>query len=228
MIGCSFATTGAAYLPDPTDPYQSPPRELYVVGIDGGEPRKLTSVGVDVLDFSWSSDSKRLVFSADAHQRDEYTYERADLWLVDLNGDVERLTDDGFHHTTPAFSPDGARVAYRRVKGLSLVIAEKAKRGAPVDVYVMDLASRDTTNVTASWDLRPGGPVWNPDARSSFRRGRGREQASICCVGGLGSPGDGRRSLAHGFQFHARWKSGGFCRSNANVPFRRLRGSERR
>jgi len=161
------------YLPDPANPYQSPPRELYVVGVEGGEPKKLTSLGVDVFDFAWSPDSKRLVFAADTHQRDEYTYERADVWLADLNGSVERLTDDGFHHTAPAFSPDGTRVAYRRVKGLNLVIAEKAKRGAPVDVYVMDLASRRATNVTASWDLRPSGPVWSPDGGLYFDAGVG-------------------------------------------------------
>ena len=154
------------YLPDPKDPYASPPREFYVVAVEGGgEPKRLTSLGVDVEDFSWSADSLKLVFAADAHQRDAYTYERADLWVVDLEGQIERLTDDGFHHSVPAFSPDGGRIAYRRLKGLSLVIAEKAKTGAPLDIYAMDLASRETVNVTADWALRPGAPTWKPDGR---------------------------------------------------------------
>ena len=113
------------YLPDPTDPYASPPRELYVVAAFGGEPKRLTSLGVDVEDFSWSADSLKLVFAADAHQRDAYAYERADLWIVDLEGQIERLTNDGFHHSVPAFSPNGTRIAYRRLKGLSLVIARR-------------------------------------------------------------------------------------------------------
>ena len=29
------------YLPDPTDPYASPPRELYIVAVEGGEPKRL-------------------------------------------------------------------------------------------------------------------------------------------------------------------------------------------
>ena len=153
------------YLPDPTDPYRSPPRELYIVAVEGGEPKRLTSLGVDVEDYSWSADSLKLVFTADTHQRDAYVYERADLWIVDLEGQIERLTDDGFHHSAPAFSPDGTRIAYRRLKGLSLVIAEKAKRGAALDIYAMDLAARESVNVTADWALRPGAPTWKSDGR---------------------------------------------------------------
>ncbi|HXV59577.1 MAG TPA: S9 family peptidase [Vicinamibacteria bacterium] len=171
-----FRYDGRGYLSDPANPYSSPPRELYVVSTEGGEPQRLTSIGVDVLDFSWSADGRRLVFTADAHQRDEYVYERADLWLVDLGGDVRRVTDDGFHHSSPRFSPDGSRIAYRRVKGLSLVIAEKAKSGAPVDVYVMHLESGETTNVTESWDLRPGEPFWSADGGLYFDAGVGGNQ----------------------------------------------------
>ena len=56
-------------------------------------------------------------------------------------------------------------MAYRRLKGLSLGTAEKAKTGAPLDIYAMDLASRETVNVTADWALRPGAPTWKPDGR---------------------------------------------------------------
>jgi dipeptidyl aminopeptidase/acylaminoacyl peptidase len=150
------------YLPDPTDPHRTPPRELYLAPIEGVlagkalEPRRVTSLGFDVTEVAWRPDSRALVVVADSSQRDEYVYERADLWLVDLDLDeVTRLTDDGFDHSGPSFSPNGRNIAFRREKGLSLLIAEKAKRGAPVDLFVMDLASGAMKNVTERWDLRP-------------------------------------------------------------------------
>ncbi len=153
------------YLPDPRDPRASPPRELYIVAAQGGEPKQLTSFGFDVTGFDWGPDSKKLVATADADQRDEWVYERADLWLVDLAGEVERLTDDGFHRSSPVFSPDGRSIAFRQVKGLSLVIAAR-ERGAPQDLAVFDMATRQTRNLTQRWNLRPGSPTWSPDGAS--------------------------------------------------------------
>ncbi|MGH9324709.1 MAG: S9 family peptidase [Vicinamibacteria bacterium] len=159
------------YLPDPTDPSKTPPEELYVSDVEGetvSGARRLTCLGVDVSGAAWSPDAARLVFVADSHQRDEYDYERPDLWLVDSQGTScsgERLSDDGFEHDSPVFSPDGSRIAFRRSKGLSLLIGEKADRGAPVDVFVMDLKSRRMTNVTESWDLVPGAPAFSADGK---------------------------------------------------------------
>jgi dipeptidyl aminopeptidase/acylaminoacyl peptidase len=164
-----FRFDGRGYLPDPRDPHATPPMEIYVAStedLEGAEPRKLTCLGFDVKAIAWSPDSERLVLAADSHQRDEYVYERPDLWVIERSQTgcaAKRLTDDGFAYESPVFSADGKRVAYLREKGLSLLIQEKADRGAPVDAYVMDLESGRTTNVTASWDLRPGAPSFSPD-----------------------------------------------------------------
>jgi len=156
------------YLPDPTDPNETPAKELYIVAIDGGEAKQVTTLGVDILDFSFSPDGERLIVTADAHQRDEYVYPRADLWLVSLDGSTERLTDDGYNHTSPTFSPDGDAIAFRRVKGLSLVIEAQQHRGAPVDVYTMDLTTSRRVNLTEQWGLRPGRPRFTPDGDALY------------------------------------------------------------
>ncbi len=169
-----FRYDGKGYLPDPADPHESPPRELYVASTDdpeGAEHRRLTCLGFDVAEIAWSPDGESLVLVADSHKRDEYVYERPDLWLISRTAagcEPKRLTDDGFAHESPLFSPDGSRIAFLREKGLSLLIQEKASRGAPLDVYVMDLESRRMWNATASSDLRPGAPYFSPDGKNLY------------------------------------------------------------
>ena len=73
------------YLADPRDPHATPPAELYVVAREGGAAKQLTHLNVDVTAAAWRPDSGALALIADSHQRDEYSYERADLWIVDLD-----------------------------------------------------------------------------------------------------------------------------------------------
>jgi dipeptidyl aminopeptidase/acylaminoacyl peptidase len=151
------------YLSDPRDSLATPPAELYVVPRGGGVPRALTHFGVDVRDVAWSPDSRSLAIIANTHQRDEYTYERSDLFVVDLDGATRRLTDDGYDQSAPAWSPDGKSIVVRRELGLSAVIASKQSRGAPVDLCRIpaEASVNDSThwrNLTPSWNLVPGRP----------------------------------------------------------------------
>src|SRR5438132_774421 len=84
---------GRGYLPDPRDPAATPPLELYVVAREGGTPRLVTHLSFDVTTAVWRPDSGALALIADSHQRDEYSYERPDLWITDVEGHVRRLTD---------------------------------------------------------------------------------------------------------------------------------------
>jgi len=150
---------GRGYLRDPRDPAATPPRELYVVPREGGVPKQLTTLGVNVQTPAWSPDSGVLAFTADSHQRDEYSYERPDVWSASLDGKVRRLTDDGYEYSSPAWTPDGASLIFRRQQGLSQVIQARQNHGAAVDLYRMPAAGGPMTNLTADWDLIPEGPV---------------------------------------------------------------------
>ena len=154
------------YLPDPRDPSATPPRELYVLDAAGGTPRRLTDLGIDVQGPAWSADGTRLAFTADEFQRDEHSYERADVWTVDLDGTVRRLTDDEFDYSDPSWSPDGSAVVVRGNESLDVVIREGRNRGAPNDLFV--LRGDERLNLTADWDYIPGAPVWGPDGYVYF------------------------------------------------------------
>jgi dipeptidyl aminopeptidase/acylaminoacyl peptidase len=170
----SYRFDGRGYLPDPADPRASPPRELYVVARDGGTPRRLTSLGVDVSGIAWSPDSRQIAFVADSSQRDEYTYERADLFVTTMDGVARRLTNDGYDHDSPAWTPDGRFIVLRRQQGLSAVIASRQGHGAPMDIYRIPAAGGALENLTARWDLLPGVPRVTPDGgQLAFEAGIG-------------------------------------------------------
>jgi dipeptidyl aminopeptidase/acylaminoacyl peptidase len=152
---------GRGYLPDPRDPAATPPLELYIVAREGGAPRQLTQLGVDVRSAAWRPDSGVLALVADSHQRDEYSYERADLWIVDVDGKIRRLTDDGSEYDSPVWTPDGGSLVFRRQQSLNQIIQARQNHGAAVDLYRMPAAGGPMTNLTTEWDLIPEAPVWS-------------------------------------------------------------------
>jgi len=165
-IGYRFDQRG--YLPDPRDPNATPPEELFIVPRDGGDPKQLTRLTVNVNGATWRPDSGALAFVANEHQRDEYTYGRADLWTVTLDGTTKRITNDGYDHSSPAWSPDGRTIAVRRQQGLSAVIAARQNHGAPTDVATFAADGGRPTNLTTDWDLLPGPPAFSPDGRHVY------------------------------------------------------------
>ena len=161
------------YLTDPRDSLATPAAELYLVPRGGGVPRAITHFSIDVQDVAWSPDSRALAVVANTHQRDEYTYERGDLFIVDHDGTARRLTDDGYDHSSPVWSPDGRSIIVRREKGLSEVIASADARGAAIDLYriPVDMPLNDTLrwqNLTGAWDLIPGRPDVDATGRWVF------------------------------------------------------------
>ncbi len=163
---------GRGYLGDSRNPDATPPVELFIIPTGGGEARQLTHGGVDVAAPAWRPDSQALAYAADLHQRDEYAYERADLWTVTLDGTTRMITkDDGWHHQSPAWSPDGRFIAALREEGLARVLAAKKNVGSPIDIYLFPVAGGEARNVTASWDDMPGPPHWSADGKWIYFQG---------------------------------------------------------
>ncbi len=73
--------------------------------------------------------------------------------MINANGGDSRQITDVPGDTMPAWSPDGARIAFA-----------SAERGGSWDIFVLELASGNVATLAAS----PGvdvHPVWSPDGR---------------------------------------------------------------
>lgn len=156
------------YLPDPTDPQATPPAQIFVMPRDGGAARRLTDLSVDAGGIAWRPDGAALAFTADEHQRDEHTYPRADLWTVTLDGEVRRLTDDEYDWSDPTWSPDGRWIVAAGSVGLDVIIRERWDHGSPEDLWLFAADGSGRRNLTASWDLIPGSPVWSASGEELY------------------------------------------------------------
>ncbi len=210
---------GRGYLPDPRDPNATPPIEVYIVPRDGGTPKQLTHLGVNASGIAWRPDSGALALVADTHQRDESSYERADLWVVDLEGRIRRLTDDGFEYDSPAWSPDGKNLAFRRRQSLTTIIQTRQNHGAAVDIYRMAVDGGAIKNLTPDFDLIPDAPTWHGDS-IWFASAVGGDTHLFRMPENGGKPAQitkGERSLT-GFSFSAPFDRMAYAAQDATHP----------
>jgi dipeptidyl aminopeptidase/acylaminoacyl peptidase len=108
-------------------------KQVWVIRVDGGEARALTSGKRSPADLAWSPDGRWLAFvgKPDAAGRDEsdvrvisrlrYKQDGEGFWdgrwkhvfvVPASGGDISQVTQGDFDHLTPAWSPDGASLAY--------------------------------------------------------------------------------------------------------------------
>jgi dipeptidyl aminopeptidase/acylaminoacyl peptidase len=137
-------------------------KHVFVVDLDGGDPRQVTSGDGEHGAPAWTPDGKRLVFSALRGERWD-TELIGRLYSVDADGgEPKQLTGDDASHDSPAFSPDGGRLAYH-------FTVEDGTHPHHTQIGVMNADGTDAKLLTTSLDrqcapypeLRE--PLWDGD-----------------------------------------------------------------
>ena len=101
-----------------------------------------TRIVKGILAPALSPDGKRVVFEA-----------LNQLWLMEIGGSATALTNDGYYKQTPAWSPDGTRIAYA------------SDKNGTANLYILDLATRSETRLTNLHEAAALDPAWSPDGK---------------------------------------------------------------
>ena len=104
-----------------------------------------------IIDPALSPDGTRIVFEA-----------LNQLWLADQSGMARPLTGDSFYKQSPAWSPDGAQIAY------------VSDQSGTANIYLPNLATNSGRQLTRQHDNAALRPVWSPDgAKIAFQNQAG-------------------------------------------------------
>ena len=131
-------------------------REIYVIDVDGSNPRNLTHNDTDDGSSSWSPDSQQIVFASNRDGDNE-------IYTVQADGSqVRQLTDNEAEDSMPSWSPAGTQIAF------------VSDRDGNDEIYVMDVAGveqgtgsvrRLTDDTAVDWF-----PCWSPDGADEYIR----------------------------------------------------------
>ncbi|KAF0220580.1 MAG: peptidase S9 prolyl oligopeptidase active site domain-containing [Geobacteraceae bacterium] len=178
--------------------------QLYVMPVDGGEGRKLTSLELGAGPAVWSPDGTRILFAAPvftetppqdkdararwnlrprhvtrAHYKLDgagYTLDRRiRLFVAPCDGgEVTQITAGDGNDNTPAWSPDGGRIAFNRMRtGRADFLLS--------DIWLLDLDSGKERRITENIG-RAVSPSWSPDGTAVACYGTDEQEP------GLGDP----------------------------------------
>ncbi|MFN8459398.1 MAG: hypothetical protein U0401_32905 [Anaerolineae bacterium] len=150
--------------------------DIFAVNSDGSNLVDMSNHSGKNWDFTWSSDGKRLAFISSRNDSDPV---ECNMWctteIYTINADgtgLKRLTNVSAMNRSPAWSPDGTRIAFGSSRD------EGNPSGCPFncnfEIYVMNADGSDQRRLTNNPQV-DNWPVWSPDgtriAFTSYRDG---------------------------------------------------------
>lgn len=152
---------------------------IFVVPSDGGTARQLTSGNYHHKGrLSFAPNGKKIYFSANRSDNWEYEPVEADIFSVDMTGNIEQLTQDKGRESSPVVSPDGKHIAY------AYRDAEKVMYKNSY-LYVMNSDGSEQRSVTKDIDNSVSNFHWKDNKRIYFQQSvRGLAQVDVVSLSG--------------------------------------------
>ncbi|MES2522850.1 MAG: hypothetical protein V4617_09150 [Gemmatimonadota bacterium] len=168
-----FASTHAADTacpprPDPSKGYVwgIDPFDIYTVGRDGKDLKRLTNYGVYTAEGVLSPDGKRIVFTS-------LKGGDLDIYTMNVDGtDVRQLTTTPGYDGGPWWSPDGTKIVYRawhptdtaELRAYRELLGQRMIRPNRMELFVMNADGSGQKQITSLGGANFG-PSWTPDGR---------------------------------------------------------------
>ncbi len=148
-----YRRDGSGYLPKGH-------RQLFLLPVEGGTPRQLTTGPYDHGGrLSWTPDGRYLIFSANRHDNRKLDPNNSELYELDVQtGQLRALTQRHGPDRQPAISPDGKYIAW-------LGYDEQYLGYQPMQLYVMPRNGGRPRVVSASLDRSISDFAWTGDSQ---------------------------------------------------------------
>ena len=134
--------------------------DAFVVTADGLE--RLTSSPSNDVGITWSPDCSRIAFNSNrvTPSDDRFAGGNQHVWVMDADGaNVTRLTDSPHRDGGARWSPDGTRIAFRRLE-----VGEGRPSLKSTDIFVINADGSGETRLTDGPGLKEN-TSWSPDGK---------------------------------------------------------------
>jgi TolB protein len=144
---------------------QAPATDIWVMDVDGSDPRNLTDSATSDTSPVWSPDGSHIAFQSD---RDGGWPE---IYVMAADGSNPRnLANHESYDGNPAWSPDGSTIAFDR------------DQDGNREIYLMAADGSNVRRLTNRQGM-DGLPTWSPDGHYiAFQSDRGGESQEICVM----------------------------------------------
>ena len=141
--------------------------QIHLMAPDGTAVEPLTPAGVKTIHPSWSPDSRSIAYCTDDDLAPPKKND-SEIYSIDIQSHAVTKLVSGGVNTFPVWSPDGKKLAFRRMLGET-----------NSEVFVANGDGSDAHNITNN-PAFDGWPAWSPDgSRIAFASNRGNQNYQI-------------------------------------------------
>jgi dipeptidyl aminopeptidase/acylaminoacyl peptidase len=138
---------------------------VWVTDVENPQPRQLTSGRNYDHALTWNPQGNEIAFLSN-HEPDPDANNNSDIFAVNMEGRVRRITETRGSEYEPAWSPDGRFIAYTATKRDVTTIDSIAE---DAHVWVIDARGGSAgRELTAALDRRTRSPRWSADSRAIY------------------------------------------------------------